>query len=281
MNEPFGVSQYTTWPQTFAEDLALYQELGIGHIEVCEAKLRAANPLPQIRALQESGLQVASVQARYHSPFPNSLRKRPTAPRERMALLTDSVRLFGRHFPGTTLVVNTGLAPKGNLAAAYDIAVREFRRLAKVAGDCGVRLGLEPLHPIYMNTDTFITSLAQAGRIIDEVDHPAFGLFLDLWHVWEDESAVRRIGELGPRLFGVHLSDWGLPRAFADRLLPGTGEIPMLPLLEAVRATGYNGIYTLEIFSDPSLPNSLWADPRGTVERGRQAFVDIWRKLCG
>lgn len=280
MNAPFGVSQYTTWTQTFAEDLALYLDLGIEHIEVCEAKLNAAKPDAQLRALRETGMNVSSVQPRHHSPFPNSLRASPAAPRERMALLAKSVRLFGRYFPDTTLVVNTGLAPRGDLASAYRIAIREFKRLARIAADCGVRIGLEPLNPVYMNTDTFIASLAHADRIIDEVDHAAFGLFLDLWHVWEDPEAPQRIRRYGKQLFGVHLSDWGTPRAFADRLLPGEGEIPIVPLLRAARAGGYRGVYTLEIFSDSTLKNSLWAHPRRTVSDGQKAFAKIWKKTC-
>jgi sugar phosphate isomerase/epimerase len=281
MRKAFGVSQFTTWPQTFEEDIRLYRELGIENIEVCEAKLSAARPLPQIEKLLASGLHVSSVQPRFHSPFPNSLRASPAAPAERMKRLQESVRLFGRHFPGTTLVVNTGLAPNGDLASAYRIASLEFRRIAKWAADHGVRIALEPLNPVYMNTDTFICSLAHAERLIDAVDHPSFGLAADLWHFWEDPEAPERLRGFAGRIFCVHIGDWRTPRAFADRLLPGRGEIPIVDLLKTVRSTGYAGVYSLEIFSDLSLADSLWAHPRRTVVEGQKAFAKLWRRLCG
>ena len=277
---PFGISQYTTWTLDFAQDLALYGRLGIEHVEVCEAKLSASNPHPQLRALRDAGFNVSSVQPRYHSPFPNSLRKIPAAPGERLRRLRASVRLFGAYFPGTTLVLNTGLAPGGNLEAAYRTARREFAGIAAYAHAHGVRLALEPLNPIYMNTDTFICSLAQAARMVEEVNHPSFGLFLDLWHFWEDPAAPKLIRAHADKIFGVHISDWRRPRAFGDRLLPGAGEIPVVNLLKTIRHAGYKGIYTLEIFSDLRLRDSLWKRPARTATEGRKAFQKIWRQVC-
>lgn len=279
MKLPFGVSQYTTWPLTFEQDVELYQRAGIAWMEVCEAKLKTENPRPQLDRLAESGLRVSSVQPRFHSPFPNSLRKRPGAPAERMRRLRASLRLFGRYFPGTTLVVNTGLAPGGNVAGAWQTTVREFRKIAEVAADHGVLIGLEPLNPVYMNTDTFICTLARGERLLEEVDHPSFGLFLDVWHFWEEPDALEVIRRQRRKIFGVHVSDWRLPRAFADRLLPGAGEIPLVRLLRAIGRTGYAGVYTLEIFSDRRLGDSLWAHPERTLVRGRDAFKRLWSKL--
>jgi sugar phosphate isomerase/epimerase len=277
---PFGVSQYTTWPQTLAQDLKLYAEVGVEYIEVCEAKLDPDTPNAGLECLRASGLKVSSVQPRYHSPFPNSLRPEPKLPSERMRLLGESVRLFGSYFPGTTLVVNTGLAPEGDLASAYRTAVREFKGIARLAASHGLRIGFEPLNPVYMNTDTFICSLARAAQLIDAVDHPQFGLFLDVWHYWEDPAARSWIRKYGKKIFGVHVSDWRTPRAFGDRLLPGAGEIPLAELLRDIRKTGYGGIYTLEIFSDLRLRDSLWANPRRTVGQGRAGFARIWRQVC-
>jgi sugar phosphate isomerase/epimerase len=280
MTLPFGVSQYTTWPLTWAQDLRLFARAGISHIEVCEAKLDAADPHPQLRQLVASGLKVASVQPRYHSPFPNSLRAKPASPAQRMRLLQGTVRLFGKYFPGTTLVVNTGIAPGGDFAGAYRTAVREFRQISRMAADHGLRIGFEPLNPVYMNTDTFLYSLAQAGGLIEEVDHPQFGLFLDLWHYWEDPLAPASIRRHAQKIYGVHISDWRTPRAMGDRLLPGAGDMPVVELLRTIRRAGYDGIYTLELFSDLRLPDSLWKNPGRTVRLGRNGFAKIWRRVC-
>ncbi len=280
MKIPFGVSQYTSLPLSFAEDLKLYRSLGVDYIEICEAKLNQSDPQADLCAVQDAGLQVSSVQASFHSPFPNSLRGIPAKPRERMGKLRRSIKLFSRYFPGTTFVLNTGLAPEGNVAAAYLTAIKEFKAIAEVAADAGVRVALEPLNPVYMNTDTFICSLEDSRQMIDEVGHSAFGVFLDLWHFWADPAAPQVIKQLSKKIFGVHISDWRRPRAFGDRVLPGDGEIPLVPLLKSIRKAGYRGVYTLEIFSDTRLSDSLWAKPKRTVSEGQKAFSKIWEKVC-
>lgn len=277
---PFGISEFTTWPLTFEQDLELYQMADVSCIEVCEAKLDPVDPTPQLERLKDSGLQVSSVQPRLHSLFPDLPRPEPKSPRERMARLKDSIKLFGRHFPGTTLVTISGAAPDADYDLAYRTAATEYREVAKVAADCGVRIALEPLHPILMNADTFLCSLAHAGRVIEAVDHPQFGLFVDVWHIWEDVAAPALIRKYGNRIFGVHVNDWRTPRAFGDRLLPGEGEIPLVALLRAVRATRYTGSYTLEVFSETRLSGSLWADPARTVIEGKKAFEKIWEEVC-
>jgi sugar phosphate isomerase/epimerase len=149
-----------------------------------------------------------------------------------------------------------------------------------VAADNGVRVAVEPLNPILMNVDTFLCSIGHAGRVIESVDHPQFGLFLDVWHFWEDAGAPALIEKYAGKIFGVHINDWRDPRAFGDRHLPGDGTIPLVDLLRAIRKTGYTGAYTLEIFSETNLSGSLWSDPRRTVIEGKKAFARIWEKAC-
>src|SRR5665213_1003198 len=173
MKAPFGVSEYTTWPQTFEQDLDTCRDAGVEFIEVCEAKLAADDPQAQLERLKGSGLKVSSVQPRLHSLFPDFPRPQPSSSRERMVRLAESIRLFGRHFPGTTLVTITGAAPGGDYAAAYREAAREYKEIARIAAGEGVRVAVEPLNPILMNVDTFICSLAHAGRVLEAVDHPS------------------------------------------------------------------------------------------------------------
>jgi sugar phosphate isomerase/epimerase len=277
---PFGVSQYTTWPLTFEQDLDLYQKADVAYIEVCEAKLDPKQPDVQLQRLKETGLQVSSVQPRLHSLFPDAPRPEPKSPSERMGHLKKTIQLFGKYFPGTTLVSISGAAPDGDYDLAYRTAQKEYREVAQVAADHGVRVALEPLNPILMNVDTFLGSLAHATRVVEAVDHPAFGLFVDVWHIWEDASAPALIAKHGDKIFGVHVNDWHTPRAFGDRCLPGEGEIPLVELLRAIRATSYAGAYTLEVFSETRLTGSLWADPARTVIEGKKAFEKIWELVC-
>jgi sugar phosphate isomerase/epimerase len=276
----FGISQYTTHPLSFEEDLALLQDEGIGYIEVCEGKLDPKNPEPQLEKLKATGLQVSSVQPRLHSLFPDFPRPEPKSPKERMAKLKETIKLFGKHFPGTTLVTIPGAVPNGDFALGYREAGIQYKDVAKAAEDHGVKVALEPLNPILMNTDAFIVTLKNAGRVVEEIDSPAFGLFVDVWHIWEETDAPKLIRKYGDKIFGVHVNDWHTPRAFGDRVLPGQGEMPLVELVNAIRSTSYRGAYTLEIFSETHLEGSLWLDLRNTVHEGRLAFEKIWTEAC-
>ena len=276
---PFGVSEFTTWPWTFEQDAARYKALGVDAIEICEFKLSpdAGRAREQLALVSDAGMQVSSVQPRLHSLFPDGPRPEPPAPEARMARLRQTIRRFSTLAPGTTLVSITGAAPGGNFREAFTVAVREYRALADFAADHGLRLALEPLNPILMNVDTFLCSLPDALRVVDAVNRPNFGVWVDVWHIWQDAGATAHLRACGDRIFGVHVNDWHAPRCFGDRAVIGRGEIPLPPLLRAIAETGYRGAYTLEIFSEDWLPDSLWqGDLESVITESRAALYSAW-----
>lgn len=284
----FSVSEFTTWDQSFEQDVALYRHLSITGIEVCERKL-SVDPVharEQLAMLRESGLRVTSVQPRVHALFKDSMCPDMEDPRIRMQEYRRTIDLFADSFPGHNLPLVTigGNAPDYNFRSAYKTARQLYADLARYAADRGVRIMFEPLHPILMNADTFICSLDEALRLIDDVNHPAFGLMLDVWHIWHERDIVSRIQSLGPLIFGVHIGDWPReqPRGPADRVLPGHGIINIPALLGAIDAAGYKGAYCLEIFSDRQWPDSLWrSDPAQMLEEGRKGFYTAWTtRVC-
>ena len=279
---PFGVSEFTTWPWSFAEDVKNYSALGADTIEVCEFKLDRDLWQWQLETIPQMGLTVSSVQPILHSLFPDQPRPGPADPRLRMELFRGSIERFAPVAPGATLVTICGAAPEGNYRLAFETAVREYRALAEFAGEHGVRVALEPLNPILMNVDTFVCTIADAMEIVRAVDHPSFGIFIDVWHVWPDAEAARNIVACGDRIFGVHVNDWHRPRHYGDRATIGQGCIDLPPLLRAIHESGYRGAYTLEIFSVDRLPDSLWkGDLKKLVRRNKAAFERVWREaMC-
>lgn len=284
----FSVSEFTTWDQSFEQDVELYRRLGITGIEVCERKLSAdlGRSREQLAMLRESGLRVTSVQPRVHALFKDSMCPDMEDPRERMQEYRRTIDLVAESFPGQNipLITIAGNAPGYNFRLAHQTARQLYGDLARYAADCGVRIMFEPLHPILMNNDTFICSLDEALGLIGDIHHPAFGLMLDVWHVWHERDIARRIRALGPLVFGVHVCDWPReqPRGPADRVLPGRGIIDLPVLLGAIEAAGYDGAYCLEIFSAHQWPDSLWrADPARILEEGRQGFYTAWKaRIC-
>jgi sugar phosphate isomerase/epimerase len=278
----FGVSEFTHWFQTFEQDILLYKQAGADSIEVCERKL-ARDPMQsreQLAFLKSQGLPVSSVQPRVHALFQDFMCPELADPVERMREFRKTIDLFSEFFPEAPLVTIGGMAPQSNYRLAHRTARKLYSELADYAAARGMRIMYEPLHPILMNTDTFICTLKEARMLVDAVNRENFGLCLDVWHVWQEPLIEEQIQALGDWLFGVHVSDWPVeePRCVADRLLPGDGCIPLPALLRAIEKTGYQGPYCLEIFSDPALPDSLWRqDPVQVIERGRRGFYNAWK----
>lgn len=278
---PFGVSEFTTWPWMFEQDIENYPRLGVDAIEICEFKLNPARIGRQLKMIKDANLTISSVQPKLHSLYPDAPRPEPVLPPDRMELLKQTIARFAQHgcAEGTTFVSITGAAPGGDFRSAATTAVREYKALARFAAEHGARVALEPLNPILMNADTFICSIPEALKIVQAVDEPNFGIWLDVWHIFQDAAVLRHIGLCAGKIFGVHLNDWHTPRCFGDRVGIGDGEIaPILPgILKAISDAGYNGAYTLEIFSEEHLPDSLWRGDMGaTITRSRSSFAEAW-----
>ncbi len=281
MNEySFGLSEYTTWPWSFEQDVRLCAELRIPYIEVTEFKLDRENYGEQLKLLERNSLKVSSVQMTIHSLFRDSLIGEPPDPEDRLRLMKASIERLAPHLPdGTPFVVITGIAPDGNAAAAYERARESFEDLAQFARSRRMRVAFEPLNPVLMHTDTSIWSLQEATQLVSDVGDEDFGLCVDFWNIWQSANAEQLIAEASDRIFAVQISDWRRPRANADRRNIGEGEIPLARLIGAVRRSGFTGPYVLEIFSTQSLPDSIWrSNFRATVQRGMRVFDELWKQ---
>ena len=275
----FGVSEFTTWPWTFEADVSAYGAAGVDSIEVTQFKLSRPRYAEQLAQIGRAGLGVSSVQTTIHSVFQDSLVAEPPDPRHRVAYMKRSMTEIAPHVPqGTPFVVITGVAPAGDCAHALAIVEDALRELAAHADGLGMRVAFEPLNPVLFHTDTALWSLGDGLDLVDRVAHPALGLCVDLWNIWQSPDLHDVLRRAGERIFLVQVSDWRTPRANADRRSIGDGCIPIASIVATLRACGYRGPYVLEIFSTQSLPDSLWnGDLGSTIERNRRAFDDVWR----
>jgi sugar phosphate isomerase/epimerase len=118
----------------------------------------------------------------------------------------------------------------------------------------GIKLGIEPLHPMLADTRSAINTLEQANDICSRIDSPYLGVVVDVHHLWWDhklEHEIERCGQAG-RLFAYHISDWCTPTEdlLYDRGLMGEGCIPLRQIRSWVEAAGFNGFHEVEIFSN-------------------------------
>jgi sugar phosphate isomerase/epimerase len=124
---------------------------------------------------------------------------------------------------------------------------QSLAELADIAASFGVRLALEPV------SFTPLRTLAQALEVFDVAGRDNVGLCLDTFHLWTGGTPWDEIAALDPSLIVVaHISDVA-PRkgeewSDADRdVLPGDGILPLKEGIAAIRATGYDGLWSVEL----------------------------------
>ena len=129
---------------------------------------------------------------------------------------------------------------RDGFARASDAA----RAAAEHAADAGLRLGAEVLNRYETN---ILSTVAEGVDFVNQVDHPAFGLHLDTFHMNIDEprpgDAIRLVGD---RLFHMHCAD-------NQRAEPGTGTIDWGVIGAALRAVAFDRFAVIEMmnFSAP------------------------------
>jgi sugar phosphate isomerase/epimerase len=272
-----GVSEFTTTPWSFEEDVERYAELGVQAIELCEIKLDVGRIAEQLQLADERGLQISSVQPLVRTLFPSRSQPDPVDVGERMQRYRQTIELFGDRAAGLPFITNTGIPPDGNVQEVYDRAAREYPSLADYAAERGARVALEPLNASIANVETAIWTLQQGLEIVERVDRPNFGICLDSWNIWQNANLLEAIAAAGTRIFVVQLSDWRIPRSFQDRLVPGQGDIPLPSLLRGIHDAGYRGPYVVEIFSH-GVPGALWDGDLNRVVADSITGVDAaWR----
>lgn len=133
--------------------------------------------------------------------------------------------------------------------------------IAALLPDCqaaGVKLAIEPLHPMYAGDRSAVNTLAQANDMVEQIRSPLVGVAADVYHLWWDPALEREIARCGKlnALFAYHVCDWRTPTVdmLNDRGLMGEGCIPLRQIRAWVEATGYRGFNEVEVFS-----TRLWA----------------------
>ncbi len=260
----FGVSEFTTMPWTFEQDIERYAKLRVTAIELCEQKLDDARYVEQVASIAASGLVVCAVQPLVRTFFASRMAPDPSAIADRVARMRTSIERLARFAPGAPFIVNTGAHPKGDMDDAMRVVGKQLKELAMIAADHGIRIALEPLNPTSVNIESAIWTIDQALSVIDSTGRDEIGLCLDYWNVWQDAEIETAIGRAGDRIFYVQASDWRTPRSFADRIVPGKGIIPLGRLMRATYDAGYRGPCVVEIFSS-DVSDSLYTRDLGEV----------------
>lgn len=168
---------------------------------------------------------------------------------------------------GTPLVVLVcGAVPGQALTTSRDQIADGIEAVLPHAQSVGVKLAVEPLHPMYADDRSAVNTMRQANEMCARLDSPDCGIAVDVYHLWWDpdlQEQIRISGERGT-LMAFHVCDWMTPTKdlLLDRGLMGEGCIAIKEIRGWVEKAGFNGFIEVEIFS-----NRHW-------ERDQHKFLD-------
>ena len=247
-----SLNQITINRWSLPEALEGCRRHGIGWIGVWRDKVAECG-LDQAAALvRDSGLRVSSLCRGGFFPA--------ATPEQRRARRDDNRRAVDEAVAlGTDLLVLVcGPPADGDLEAARRQVVEGIEELAPYAASAGVRLGIEPLHPMFAADRSVVVTLAQANQIALRFPADQVGVVIDAYHVWWDPEVYTEIERAAGRILGFHVSDWIVPPPdhLLGRGLMGDGVIAFRRLRAAVEAAGYRGPIEVEI-----LNQTLWDLP--------------------
>jgi sugar phosphate isomerase/epimerase len=150
------------------------------------------------------------------------------------------------------VLVVGGLAERSkDIAAARGLVEEGIASILDHARASGVRLAIEPLHPMYAADRACINTVAQANVLCEKFG-AGLGVAVDVYHVWWDPELEHTLAGIDARrLLGFHICDWLAPTTdlLNDRGMMGDGVIDIRRIRGWMQAAGYRGFHEVEIFS--------------------------------
>ena len=270
MASPLSLNVWTTKSWSLAEAVAGCVAEGVPGIGLWRDKVAEHGLDAAARLVRGSGLTVTSLCRGGFFTAPDAAADNRRAVDECVALGTD------------VLVLVAGGLPAGSkdLPAARRAVTAGIADLAPYAAERGVKLAVEPLHPMFCADRAVVSTLGQALDIADEVRASTgcgnVGACVDTYHVWWDPQVFGQIERAGRdgRIHAFQVCDFLQPIP-ADALLGrghvGDGVVDVAALARAVHAAGYAGFTEVEIFN-----REIWDTPG---EQTLRTVIDRHTKL--
>lgn len=267
----FSINQMTVKQLSMPELVETCGQLGVVNVGLWREPVQAYGLEATAKLVRDAGLTVTTL---CRGGFLTAI-----DPDERARALDDNRRAVDEAATlGTdTLVLVSGGLPAGSkdLHGARERIADALAVLGPYAQDHGVKLAIEPLHPMFASDRCVVSTLAQALDLAERFPAQQVGVTVDTYHIWWDDNAPAQIARAGAggRIHTFQLADWitPLPEGVLNgRGQIGDGSIDMREWLGYVEAAGYTGAVEVELFND-----RLWArDGRELLAETAARFVE-------
>lgn len=251
----FSLNQMTVRQLPLPDLVAACADLGVPAVGLWREPVQAYGVEAAAKLVRDAGLAVTTL---CRGGFLTA-----TDPAERARALDDNRRAVDEAATlGTeVLVLVSGGLPAGSrdLRGARERIADALAELGPYAEAHGVRLAVEPLHPMFAADRCVVSTLAQALDLAERFPARQVGVAVDTYHVWWDDGAPAQIARAGAggRIHTFQLADWVTPLpagVLNGRGQLGDGAIDLREWRAHVEAAGYTGSIEVELFND-----ALWA----------------------
>ena len=267
----FSINQMTVKQLSMPELVDACLELGVPGVGLWREPVQSYGLEETAKLVRDAGLTVTTL---CRGGFFTAI-----DPAERAGALDDNRRAVDEAATlGTdTLVLVSGGLPAGSkdLHGARERIADALGELGPYAEERGVRLAIEPLHPMFASDRCVVSTLTQALDLAERFPAQQVGVTVDTYHIWWDDRAPEQIARAGAggRIHTFQLADWTTPLpegVLNGRGQIGDGAIDMREWKSYVEAAGYNGPIEVELFND-----GLWArDGREVLAETAARFVE-------
>jgi sugar phosphate isomerase/epimerase len=250
-----SLNQVTVRPLDVRAAAALCRKNGISAIGLWREHVAEQGLADSVAAIKAAGLAVSSLCRGGFFTHGDAV-ARAAAMADNRAAVRDAAELGA----DALVLVSGGLVPGSrDLGLARRLIADSIAELVPLAQSLGVRLGIEPLHPMFCADRCVISRLGEAVDLALEFPADAVGVVVDTYHVWWDYTLAADLARAAGRIVSYQVCDWVLPLP-ADVLLGrghlGDGVIDFGSITELVLAAGYTGFVEVEI-----LNQSIWDAP--------------------
>ena len=231
MSPPVAVCQQVVGGRDGLDDLRL-AAAGFEAVSLHTSRLGTLPAERWRRALSDAGLRAAGVMA-----IRGILDDPPDA---------DDMLHAAGVVGATYVAVTTGPLGGRGRAEADEACAAWFARMQPPASRAGLRLALEPLHPVHADK-SYVHTARHALAVTSRV--PGAGIVVDSGHVWWDVDLVADLYGALDSVATIQLADVDgrlVARGGYDRVPFGTGVVPNPLLVRELLHHGYRGPFEIE-----------------------------------
>lgn len=262
------VHTQTTKPWTIEECISHFSAAGIKGISIWRHLLEGKD-LKSIKAMLDAHqIEVVSLVRGGFFPAVDAEQRDLALEDNRLAI--DQAAALG----APLVVLVCGADPRQSLEISRQQIQKGITALIPHAQSNGVKLAIEPLHPMYAGDKSAVVSLGQANDMCEAIASPWVGIAIDVYHLWWDNELKNEIIRCGKNknILAFHVCDWRVPTIdfLTDRGLMGEGCIPVRQIRMWVEEAGFDGYNEVEVFSE-----RLWAqDQKLYLEDIKKSYLN-------